>query len=375
MRVGVIRNDLRGPLLIADLESVSNQNVPVDPPGQVRYLSLPTAAGIEALLAGATTGAGATITGTALTFNIVIDGTNNLLRLRTSSTGTLTNYTIASGTYTNITTLVAAINTALFGSGVRAFNGGSSNVVLESTTHGVGSYLENASVANDANTILNIADGVVRTMPAASAYLTAAGVPGGPLNVSAATLAGVGAGSNTNALTPHNAAGLTRGLAPLQDYIAPNFADTPVAIDSFLYGMLSEYRSANFNPDTRNPAETAGAAIAVVESSGSTAYATAHTVPTITSATVGSPSTGAVTIAGTGLGNENGSGTLGNGVIVKFTGAITKRLEQKAIIRAGGSVLPTAIVIPASLIPGAAATTVSVRVQVRQRLSNTIALV
>lgn len=375
MRVGVIRNDLRGPLLIADLESVSNQNVPVDAPGQVRYISLPTAAGVASLLAGATTGAGATITGTTLTFNVVIDGTNNLLRLRTSSTGTLTNYTIASATYTNITTLVAAINTALVGSGVRAFNGGSNNVVLESTTHGVNSYLENASVANDANTILNIADGAVRTMPAASAYLTAAGIPGGPLNVSAATLAAVGAGNNSNALAPHSAAGLTRGLAPIQDYIAPNFADTPVAIDSFLYGMISEYRSANWNPDTRDRTETAGAAIAVVESSGSTAYSVAHTVPTIASATVGAPSAGAVTIAGTGLGSENGSGTLGNGVIVKFTGAITKRLEQKAIIRAGGSVLPTAIVIPASLIPGAVATTVSVRVQVRQRLSNTIALV
>lgn len=375
MRVGVIRNDLRGPLFIADLEPVSNQNVPVDPRGQARYLSLPTAAGIASLLAAASTGAGATITGTALTFNVVIDGTNNLLRLKTVSTASFVTYTIASATYTNITTLVAAINAALVGSGVQAFHGGSNNVVLESMTYGVDSYLENESVANDANTILAIADGAARTMPAASAYLTAAGIPGGPLNVAAATLAGVGAGTNTNALTPHNAAGLTRGVPPLQDYIAPNFADTPVAIDSFLYGMLSEYRSASYNPDTRDPAETAGAAIAVVESSGSTAYATAHTVPTITSATLDSPTAGDVTIAGTGLGNEGGDGTLGNGVIVKFTGAITKRLEQKAIVRAGGSVLPTSIVIPASLIPGAVVTTVSVGVQVRQRLSSTSALV
>jgi len=211
-------------------------------------------------------------------------------------------------------------------------------------------------------------------MPAASAYLSAGGFPGGPVTVSAATLAGVGASTNANALTPHNTAGLTRGIPPLQDYMAPNFADTPVAIDSFLYGMISEYRSASFNPDTRNPAETAGAAIGVVESSGNTAYATAHTVPTIGGATLDLPTTGWVTIAGTGLGHENGNGTLGNGVIVKFTGTINVRIEQKAIIQAGGSVLPTAIVVPASLIPGAVVTTVSVRIQVRQRLSNTVAL-
>lgn len=374
MRVGVIRNDLRGPLFIADLESVSARNVPVDPAGQARYISFPTEAGLSAVLAAPSTGAGATLVGTALTFDIVISGTNNLLRLRTSPTGTYANHAVPSGTYASITSLVAAINVALAGSAVRVFDGGDDNVVLESAFYGVASYLESETVANGANITLNLPTGA-RTMPPAADYLTAAGIPGGPLDVSVATMAAVGTDTGTNALEPHRAAGLARGLAAVRNYIAPEFADTPVVIDSFLYGMLSELRSPNYNPDTRNAAQTAGAAIEVVESAGVTPYATAHTVPTITSATLDSPSEGAITIVGTGLGNENGNGTGYNGILVKLTGTLAKRLEQSAIIHAGGSVLPTAIVIPASLIAGATAATISVRIQVRQRVSNIVALV
>jgi hypothetical protein len=98
-------------------------------------------------------------------------------------------------------------------------------------------------------------------------------------------------------------------------------------------------------------------------------------LPTISSATLGAPSAGAVTIAGTGLGNENGGGTAGYGIVVNFTGASARKLEQRAIVEGGGSVLPTAIVIPASLIPGVAASTTSVQVQVRHRMSTAVALV
>jgi hypothetical protein len=371
MRVAVIRADLPAPIFLADLEQVSRRNDPVDAPGQERYIAVPTAAVVEAALGDATTGVGATITATAAPTSLIIGALNKVLRLGTSASASFVAYTIAEATYASTAALVAAINTALTGSGILAFVAGLV-VVLESQTHGVNSYLELDTVANGstANTNLNFADGAIRTMPPASTFLTAAGIPGGPITVSQAVLEAVGATTATRALEPFYDAGLSRATV-VADAIAPIFAETDVALDSFLVGMLSEYRSAAYDPDPRRSAVVAGAAVDVVEDDGSTAFETANTLPTITSAVL---SGGIVTITGTGLGHENGNGTLGYGVVVKFTGVGAVRLEQRAIIEAGGSVLPTAIVVPAALIPSVAITTSSVQVQVRQRLSAIVVL-
>ena len=371
MRLAVIRADLPAPIFLADLEQVSRRNDPVDAPGQARYVSLPTAAGVNAATAHATMGVGATITASAAPTSLTINNTNKVLRLKTTATASFTAYTLAEATYASTDALIVALNTALANSGIRAFKAGLV-VVLESQTHGATSYLELDTVGNGstANTNLNFANGVVRSFPGGSAFLTAAGIPGGPLNVSQATLEAVGTGSNTRALEPFYDAGDPRATV-VADAIAPIFAETDVALESFLIGMLSELRSSSYDPDRRRTSVPAGAAIAVLEDDGSTAFATANTLPTITSAVL---SGGIVTITGTGLGNENGSGTQGHGDIVKFTGVGAKRLEQRAIVHAGGRVLPTQIVVPAALIPGVATTTTSVRIQVRQRLSNTVAL-
>jgi len=371
MRLAVIRADLPAPIYIADLEQVSRRNDPVDARGQERYLSVPTTAVVEAALGDASTGVGATITATAAPTSLTIDNTNKVLRLKKSSTASFTAYTFAEAVYASTDALVAAINTALSGSGIRAFKAGTV-IVLESETHGVNSYLELDTVANGstANTNLNFANGSVRTMPSAATYLTAAGIPGGPLNISQATLEAVGAGTNTRALEPFYDAADPRAFV-VANAIAPIFAETDVALDSFLVGMLSQYRSASYDPDPRRSSVAAGAAVAVLEDDGVTAFTTANTLPTITSAVL---SGGVVTISGTGLGNENGRGSYGNGAVVKFTGVGAVRLEQRAIVHAGGRVLPSQIVVPASLIPGVATTTTSVRIQVRQRLSNTVAL-
>jgi len=375
MRVAVIRNDLPAPLLLADLEQVSRRNSSVDAPGQVRYLGVATVATIEAALGSSTGGVGATIRGSALTFNVTINGTNDVLELRTSATGTFVAYTIAQATYTNITDLIAALNTAFGSSGIVAFNIGNA-IVLESPTKGVTSYLENDTIAggSTANTILGFANGAARNMPAATAFLTAAGIPGGPVDVSQATLEAVGATTNSRALEPFYDASDARATV-VADAIAPVFAETDVAVESFLVGMISEYHNASYNPDTRNPASVTSAAVDVVEDDGSTAFETANTLPTVTSATLDSPSAGDVTIAGTGLGKETGDATNRlRSTTVRFTGDVTVTLYQERIEGAGGSVSDTTIVIPASLIPGAATTTTSVQVQFRQRVSAVEAL-
>jgi hypothetical protein len=373
MRVGVIRGDLGGPIFLADVEPVSRRNVPVDPPGQERYIGRPTVAEVEAVLADSTVGAGAVLEGSDIagSFPLTITlGVDDDLMLKTSSSASFSTYTIAAGAYTTLPLLLAAINTALAGSGItaRAGTGSGSRVALESDTKGVDSYIENDTVAHGstANTGLGLADGAVRDMPTAATFITDCLPVGGPLDVSSTTVNAVGATTNANALgLIPSARGTVTALA---DALAPRLADTAAAIDSFLVGYLSEYRNASFNPDPRRvPALSSGAAVEVVADDGSTPYA--GTLPTITTSTLGSPTAGDVTIAGTGLGGEAPE------TKVKFTGDVVKLLDQRLIEANGGSVSSTAIVIPAALIPGAATTTTSVQVQVRQRLSAVDALV
>jgi len=186
--------------------------------------------------------------------------------------------------------------------------------------------------------------------------------------VSDATLAAVGgAASNANALALIPAA---RGTSTaVADAIAPQFIETPVAIDSFLVGNMADLLSANFTPDSRRvPPLATGPAIEVVEDDGVTPFAA--TLPTITTSTLNSPGAGDVTIAGTGLGDPERNET-----VIKYTGDVETVISQQVLEAAGGTVSDTQIVVPAALIPGAATTTTSNQVQVRQRVSAVDALV
>ncbi len=177
---------------------------------------------------------------------------------------------------------------------------------------------------------------------------------------------GGGSGDNASAL---NLIPSDRGtVTALADAIAPQFIETPVALDSFLVGNMADLLSANFNPDTRRiPALADGPAVEVVEDDGSTAFSL--TLPVVSSATLNSPGAGDVTIAGTGLGDPERNET-----VVRITGDVTTTIEQVVLENAGGSVSDTAVVVPASLIPGAATTTTFVQVQVRQRVSAVVAV-
>jgi hypothetical protein len=131
---------------------------------------------------------------------------------------------------------------------------------------------------------------------------------------------------------------------------------------------MADLLSANFNPDSRRlPALPNGAAISVVEDDGSTPFAL--TLPTVSGATLNSPTAGDVTIAGTGLGHAERNETM-----IRFTGVVSTTISQAVLENAGGSVSNTAIVIPAALIAGATTTTTFVQVQVRQRVSTVVAL-
>lgn len=372
MRIGIIRGDLPSPIRLTDLETVSQYRPTNEPRGQELYISRPTTTEIETVLANATTGAGAVIEGSDIagSFPITINGTNDDLKIKTSAAASFTTVLVAQAAYANITTFLAAINAALVGTGVTARQGTGSGqrVALESNTKGVTSYVEIDTTGNGSvfNTPAGLTAGA-RTMPAASAFITALNPVSGSLNVSNTAINAVGATTNSNAL---NLIPTSRGTqTALADAIAPRIIETSVAIDSFLVGMISQYLSASFNPDSRRGLPS-GAAIAVVQDDGTTAFSAIAGLPTLVTSDLNTPTTGALTLTGTFMGVFDKKETM-----VRITGPnINKTLYQKAIEAAGGSVAATSIVIPASLIPGATLTTTTARVQVRQRVTAAVAM-
>jgi hypothetical protein len=373
MRVGVIRGDLPGPVFLADLEPVSRYNPSTEPRGQEVYISRPTVAEIEGVLASSTVGAGATLNGgdISATFPLAITGVNDDLKLRLSAAPTaFTTVIIPNAVYATLAALVAAVNSVTTPIGVLArTNVAGNGIALESLTRGVTSYLENDSIAGGsvANGPLLLADGVVRTMPPATTYITTTLPIGGPLNVSAALINGIGVGTASTALTfIPTARGTTEAVA---DAIAPQLVESTVAIDCFLVGYIADLRNAAFNPDSnRNPPLANGPAITVVTDDGVTLFAA--TLPTITTADLNTPGAGDLTITGTGLGDFDRNETT-----IKLAGALNKTLVQQVIVAGGGSVADTSVFIPAALIPGATLATTSAQVKVRQRASGTSALV
>jgi hypothetical protein len=166
---------------------------------------------------------------------------------------------------------------------------------------------------------------------------------GGPLNVSSALL------NTTLGQGPTDAQ-----LTAVADTIAPRFVDTDVAIKSFQVGMISGFRSATYNPDPhRIPAIANGAAITVVQDDGVTPFVAPLTV--ITAAIHNVPNVGDITITGTNLGKSEVDATVVR--VTSSDGSRYVKLYQKVIrttLSGGtqGSVAPTSIVIPASLLSG-----------------------
>jgi hypothetical protein len=295
---------------------------------------------------------------------LTINASNDDLKIKTSSSASFTTVLIPQAAYSTLATLAAAIDSVTRPYGVAGrVNAAGNGIALESLTYGVNSYLQNDTVVGGsvANTDLGLANGAIRTMPAAATFITALNPIDGTLDVSVATINGVGSSTNSTALALiPSSRGVQEALA---DAIAPQLVETPSVLDSFLVGQISELLNANFNPDTRRvPALTSGAAVSVIQDDGVSVFTL--TLPTISSATLDSPTAGDITIAGTGLGYPERLET-----VVKVYGDYNKILQQAIIEANGGSVTATAIVIPAVLVPGAAVATTFVRVQVRQHVS------
>ena len=367
MRIGVIRGDLPGPIFIGDVETISQYDPVIEPSGQTYYIGRPTTAGIEAALANVSTGAGAVLDGADISgsYPITINAGNRTLKLRSASSASWDTFVLPMGTFANEAALLTALNGVLANKGYFArASTTAGGIAIESSVKGVTSYIENDTVLNGstANTVLGLADGSARTIPAAVLFIAACLPVGGPLDVRSATInsVGVGTSSNAMALIP-----TSRGThTSIADAIAPYLYETPTVVTSFQIGMISQYRSASFNPDSHRSLPN-GAAISVVQDDGFTPFVAP--MPNIVSAVIGG---GNLTINGTGLGSYERKVTH-----VKISGATNKTLEQALIEINGGTVTSTQIVIPmATLLPGLSAVTSSVQVRVDTLASNVVAL-
>lgn len=356
MYVAVIRGDIPGPLFLGDLETISQTNFPTEPVGQTVYISRPNPTVLTNYLGGldpdgdppryqGSGGVPAGIEGSAhVTFPLTLTSGNNAFIVQTASGGPTTTVTIATGTYTTMTSLLAAVNLALAGTGAVATTDKATGTIfiLESTAVGVGSYI--GVGAGTFNGPVNLASSQNFTMPSATTIITAMIPVGGPLLITPAAI-----------LTNFGSSPAAAGAASL---IAPQLVETTAAIQSFQVGMISKFLELTYNPDSRlMPALVNGPAIAVVQNDGTSVYTAP--LPIITAAVHNAPNAGDITITGLDLGNSE----FFTSTSVVITGVSpgpglavpSKHLNQSLIMRTftGGTqgvVSPTSIVIPASLL-------------------------
>ena len=369
MRVGIKRGDLPGPLFMADLETVSQTDFPIEPSGQTRYISRPQVSVVNSLL---TTVPPAIRSTGDITFPLAITlGVNDTLRLKVNAGAFVPVVIAASLGYADITALSTAVNAALTiaGVGVVAVPDGALRFILKNSTAvgtGVGTKitLDTNGNGSDANASLGFAAGGANyTVPTAAAVITALFPVGGALDVSIATILA----QVSLALTGNRVA-----IKAFQDAIAPQFYETDVAIKSFEKGNLHGFLSATFSPDPhRVPAMALGTAIVVVQDDGVTPFVAP--VPNISGAVHNVPAAGDITITGVGLANSEVD--LTEVRVTHPSTGFSKLLYQKVIrtTKTGGTqgvVSATSIVIPASLLAGLGVANNTVQVQYTSLASN-----
>lgn len=355
MYIGVIRNDIPQAISLSGLEPISRFNPMIEPEGQEYMLARPTETGVDAALASV---APSIMGGTNITFPLVINAGNQTLRIRTASSGAFTVVTVPAATYNDISELSDAVTAALDAAGVavRAQDGSSElRLMLVATeVFGAGSTLSVDSVANGStfNTPSGIGAAAVSfTVDTAANILSLALPLGGPLDVSGATLLPLVGASVVyqNDL-----------LAAFRSSIALKIHETSVVQDALKAGVLKALLSVSYSPDpNRFPP---GAAISIVEDDGSTAFTPAG-LPVLASAVLA----GNLTLTGTDLASPETYE-----MIVSISGSGAKKIYQKAIELAGGTVTATSIVVPASLFSGVAVGASSVKVQFRSFMSNQV---
>jgi hypothetical protein len=316
MFISVIRRDLEKAIFLADVESKSLANPPVESwKGQDRYLSSPDLVAISAYLtAQSKLNVEPLLSISGWTLGLGWTGSYNSFK-HTSGTAALTNSLAA--IVGEIYVMVITITGRTAGSVTLAFGDSSTATISVTTTI---TFTSGATTAlsitptTDFNGTVSMSVSVSgstipltgTTAAAMAAAIIAATVPaytGGALattpvryDIRSATIITAGALGS-----PGLARATTAQIAAIQDLLAHHFVETDVLKKSFLNGNIHGYLSPTFNPDTHRgnlgqgtqTPFTPGQAILALADDGITLFTVAK--PIITTAVVGG---GALTIGG-----------------------------------------------------------------------------
>jgi hypothetical protein len=275
MRIGFTRTDI-GPLYIDDIENRSQRNFSSEPRGQSRYFARAASADLEAAL-----DQWAILSARATDVAATVDtSVNDTLRIRQNATDAWTTITVTSGAGTAKTTIRDDLN-AVFQAPLAplpfiASIVGTNQIQIDTVAtdnSGPSARLEiDTNVASTLNNAIGYAAGGVILTGLTVAALEAAIYPGGTVvDVSAAT---INALSTFADLTAAQQALIRDGDNEngIADVAAPRLVETGLVLRSFAYGVISQLRSATFQPGGTRIGLPAGAVGSILEDDGVTAF-------------------------------------------------------------------------------------------------------
>ena len=262
MRLATVRTDM-GPFFVADIESRSQRCFSSEPPGQTRYFEKASDAALTDVLNTygkltiAATDNGATID----------TSTNTTLLLTDSSTAAHVTVTVTSSATLSKAALVTSLNSqfATLGLNLNArLQDGTNRLRIDTagSNIGLGAYVDANSTA------LAVALGLSLTAVSGTTMLTALKAIIYP---SASTVA-LQNGDIDGVLSFANLS--TADLATLCDAVrdaaAPELVETGPVLLSYVYGQISKFAGATFQPGGDRAGYPAGAAFVVLADNGAT---------------------------------------------------------------------------------------------------------
>lgn len=264
MRVGAIRTDIQK-VYLADIENRAQRCFSSEPPGQSRYLAKPSDADLKEVL---DTYAFLSLYGSNNAATVDTSMGANELLIKVKATDSFTTISVTENAATAKTLIRDEINTQLEAAGLPLVARLAGNrLIIDSTgtNSGPGAYI---AIDIDANSTLNPVVGF--TAGALSglsvAALKAAVYAGGSVDVSDATITAL---STFQYLTTAAQDDLVAGVA---DLVAPSLVETGPVLLSFVYGNLSKYNAADFQPGGDRVGLPSGAAVVCLEDDGSTLF-------------------------------------------------------------------------------------------------------
>jgi hypothetical protein len=267
MRLGIVRDDV-AKVYVQDVENTSQRNFSSQPKGQSRYFRKPT----DAELAASLSSAPLSVRGsnTSATVNT---SSNNVLKIRSSSSLAYTSITVTANAALAKTAIVIELNAAFttnslpFVASVRGVNQIQINSVGSNLGPSAALDIDATADGSSLNTAVGFTvGGTVLAGLAVSALKTAAYPTATTIDVSSATLVAL---STFSLLTAGEQASLVDSIA---DQIAPSLEETGPVLLSFVKGTIAKLIDPSFQPGGDRSGLPAGVAAQALDDDGVTTF-------------------------------------------------------------------------------------------------------